>query len=192
MPALMEDRGASGSFSAHAALPDGELLGAVASGSQAAFQELYGRYAGRLLAYVRRMGGPRFPAEDAVQDIFVAIWTKAGQYRPGAGTPEAWIFTITRHKVVDIWRTRNPVVDLGDVPMEAVVEPVQPEDSVTRLSVGRVLASLAPEHRRALELAYFGGLSYEETAQALDLPVGTLKSRIRAALGLLRQRLGEA
>ncbi len=171
---------------------DADLLVAVAQGSTTAFHELYDRYAGRLLAYVRRMGGPRVPAEDVVQEIFIALWVKAGQYRPALGSPEAWIFTITRHKVVDIWRTVHPVIDLGETPMEAVMEPAMPEDSVTRLSLAKALATLAPEQRRPLELAYFGGLSYEETAHALGLPVGTLKSRIRASLGRLRAHLGGA
>lgn len=76
--------------------------------------------------------------------------------------------------------------------MEAVMEPSQPEDAVTRLSLAKALAALAPEQRRPLELAYFGGLSYEQTAHALGLPVGTLKSRIRATLQQLRQALGGA
>jgi len=192
MPAAIEDSTATGGFSAFATARDGSLLAAVAEGSEPAFKELYSRYAGRLLAYVRRMGGPRIPAEDVVQEIFVALSVKAGQYRPAAGSPEAWIFTITRHKVVDIWRATNPVVDLGEVPMESVMEPAMPEDSVTRLSLAKALAALAPEQRRPLELAYFGGLSYEQTAQALGLPLGTLKSRIRATLGQLRTHLGGA
>ncbi|MFN8012737.1 MAG: RNA polymerase sigma factor [Holophagaceae bacterium] len=192
MAALEEEITVEGRPGAHPPVRDADLLAAVAGGSQPAFRALYDRFAGRLLAYVRRMGGPRVSAEDVVQEIFVSIWVKAGQYRPALGSPEAWIFTITRHKVVDIWRSGNPVVDLGETPMEAVMEPVMPEDSVTRLSLAKALAALAPEQRRPLELAYFGGLSYEETAHALGLPVGTLKSRIRATLGLLRAHLGGA
>jgi len=171
---------------------DAGLLASVAQGSPTAFRELYDRYAGRLLAYVNRMGGPRIPTEDVVQDIFVAIWLKAGQYRPDLGSPEAWIFTITRHKVVDIWRAANPVVVLGEIPLEDVMEPAMPEATVMRISLSKALATLAPEQRRPLELAYFGGLSYEQTARALGLPVGTLKSRIRATLGHLREQLGGA
>jgi RNA polymerase sigma-70 factor (ECF subfamily) len=189
----ISDGGWAGAVPGAAAPPsDADVLGAVARGCPEAFRELYDRYAGRLLAYVRRMGGPRIPAEDVVQEIFVALWVKAGQYRPALGSPDAWIFTITRHKVVDIWRTAHPVVDLGETPLEAVMEPTMPEDSVTRLSLAKALAALAPEQRRPLELAYFGGLSYEETAHALGLPVGTLKSRIRATLGQLRAHLGGA
>lgn len=192
MPAPMKDESPLSGCDALAAVSDAELLVAVGQGDPRAFQAFYDRYAGRLLAYVRRMGGPGFPVEDAVQEIFVAVWRKAGQYRPALGAPEAWLFTITRHKVVDIWRARTPVVDLGETPMEAVMEPSQPEDAVTRLSLAKALAALAPEQRRPLELAYFGGLSYEQTAHALGLPVGTLKSRIRATLQQLRQALGGA
>ncbi len=192
MAAIGEDSRVEGRPGADPPVRDADLLAAVAEGSQPAFRELYDRFAGRLLAYVRRMGGPRVPAEDVVQEIFVSLWVKAGQYRPALGSPEAWIFTITRHKVVDIWRAAQPVVDLGETPMEAVMEPVAPEDSVTSLSLSKALAALAPEQRRPLELAYFGGLSYQETAQALGLPLGTLKSRIRASLSQLRAHLGGA
>ena len=81
---------------------DARLLALVAEQDREAFKELYDRYAGRLLAYVRAMGGPRISAEDVVQEVFVTLWRKATQYRSGLGSPEAWIFTITRHKVVDI------------------------------------------------------------------------------------------
>lgn len=190
MGATLFEGGEAGSGGVAAAPSDADLIGEVAQGREPAFRELYDRYAGRLLAYVRRMGGPRVPAEDVVQDIFVSLWVKAGQYRPALGSPEGWIFTITRHKVVDIWRAVPPVVDLGETPLEAVMEPAMPVDSETSLSLAKALAALAPEQRRPLELAYFGGLSYEETARALGLPVGTLKSRIRATLGRLRVQLG--
>ncbi len=168
------------------------LLAAVASGDRGAFRVLHDRYAPRLLAYVRRMGGPGLPAEDVVQDVLISVWIKAGQYRPERGAPEAWIFTIARRKVLDLWRTLNPVVDLGALPVESVAEPCLPEDSVTRLSLAGALAALDPEHRRPVELAFYGGYTYAQTARALGLPEGTLKSRIRVALGKLRGRLAAA
>jgi RNA polymerase sigma-70 factor (ECF subfamily) len=166
----------------------------VALGDRAAFQLLYTRWAGRLLAYVGAMGAQGPAGEDLVQEIFLTLWQKAGQYRRELGSPEAWIFTLTRHKVVDIWRRQHPVevVDGADLEgwMAGGVDAHGPvEDG---LSVTQALARLPQDHRRALLLAYYGDLSYEATAQRLGLPVGTLKSRIRSALAQLRGMLGGA
>ncbi len=130
------------------------------------------------------------PAEDVVQEVFGALFQKAHQYRPALGSPEGWIFTITRHKVVDIWRAHSPVVDLGEMDLEAVMAAEEPMDATLAPSLRKALSTLSPEQRRPLMLAYFGGLTYEETAHRLGLPVGTLKSRIRASLAQLRGLLG--
>ncbi len=189
---LVMDNTSSGAFGAYVACTDGELLGAVAERNRAAFREFYNRYSGRLLAYVRAMGGggAKIPVEDIVQEIFVAVWLKAGQYRSALGAPEAWLFTITRHKVVDIWRSQSPVVDIGEMDMEVFMEPEQPTDSVLALTLATALGKLSPDQRKPLEMAYFGGFTYEETAERLGVPLGTLKSRIRASLGILREHLG--
>ncbi len=186
------DNTSSGAFGAYLTFTDAQLLGVVAESNRAAFREFYNRYSGRLLAYVRAMGGggAKIPVEDIVQEIFVTVWLKAGQYRPALGAPEAWLFTITRHKVVDIWRSQSPVVDIGEMDMEVLMEPEQPKDSVLALSLAKAMGKLTPEQRKPLELAYFGGLTYEETAEHLGLPLGTLKSRIRTSLGILRDYLG--
>jgi RNA polymerase sigma-70 factor (ECF subfamily) len=169
---------------------DSELLLAVGRQDREAFRQLYDRYAGRLLAYVQAMGRGRLPAEDVLQEIFVAVWRKAGQYRPELGTPEAWIFTITRNKVFDIWRARPPVEGRGDTELETFMDTSENPDLALVVTIRKALASLSEEQRRPLVLAYFGGFTYEEAARRLAVPVGTLKSRIRAALGQLRLMLG--
>lgn len=169
---------------------DARLLALVAEQDPEAFKELYDRYAGRLLAYVRAMGGGRVSAEDVVQEVFVTLWRKAAQYRSGLGSPEAWIFTITRHKVVDIWRSASPVVDLGDLDLEAVMAVEEPVDATLAPSLRKALSRLDPAQREPLLLAYFGGLTYEQTAQRLGVPVGTLKTRIRSSLLQLRTLMG--
>ncbi len=189
--AVMDDT-SSGAYGAYLTCTDSELLAAIAERNRAAFRQFYHRYSGRLLSYVRAMGsgGSRVPTEDIVQEIFVAVWLKASQYRAALGSPEAWLFTITRHKVVDIWRSQNPVVDLGEMDMDVLLEPEQPADSVLALSLAKALGMLTPDQRKPLELAYFGGFTYEETADRLGMPLGTLKSRIRVALSILKDYLG--
>jgi len=170
---------------------DAALLLAVGEQDQEAFRQFYERYAGRVLAYVQAMGRGRLPSEDLVQEVFVAVWRKAGQYRLALGTPEAWIFTITRNKVLDIWRSHSPVVDRGDLELETVMDPTSTPDPTLVATIHKALSGLPEDQRRPLVLAYFGGYTYEEAAGRLGVPVGTLKSRIRNALGQLKDLLGD-
>ncbi len=160
------------------------LLARIAEGDLEAFHMFYGRYAGRMLAYVRQLGrNNREGAEDVVQEVFVTVWRRAGSFRPERGDPAGWLYTITRNKLVDLWRRQGDAAALCE--LEEAVDPAQ-EQGELRLTMHQALARVAPEQRRAIEMAYFGGLTYEETAQRLEVPLGTLKSRIRSGLKTLR------
>ena len=166
---------------------DGDLLSRIAQGDLDSFQAFYGRYAGRVLAYARQLSRNRDGVEDVVQEVFVAVWRRAASYRPDRGDPAGWLYTITRNKLVDHWRrlgAPGEPGDPGDLPFHT-----WEDGGDLRLTMRQALAQVAPEQRRAIEMAYFGGLTYEETAQRLDLPVGTLKSRIRSGLKRLRTLL---
>jgi RNA polymerase sigma-70 factor, ECF subfamily len=169
--------------SASPAASDLLLLGRIAEGDLEAFHTFYGRYAGRVLAYVRQLSRNRDGAEDVVQEVFVAVWRRASSFRPDRGDPAGWLYTITRNKLVDLWRRHGDAADLDELsePVDAAQERGE-----LRLTMHQALPRVAPEQRRAIEMAYFGGLTYEETARRLDLPVGTLKSRIRSGLKSLR------
>lgn len=163
------------------------LLARIAEGDLEAFQMFYDRYAGRVLAYVRQLSRHREGAEDVVQEVFVAVWRRAASFRPERGDPAGWLYTVTRNKLVDLWRRQGETaVSLDEA--KPASEPAAPagERGDLRLTMHQALARVAPEQRRAIEMAYFGGFTYEETAQRLDLPVGTLKSRIRSGLKSLR------
>lgn len=169
---------------------ESELLQAIARREEAALEALFQRYGGRVLAYVRTLGGPRFPAEDAVQEVFLALWQKAALFSPGAGSAEAWIFTLTRHKVFDQLRTQRSTREDADPDLEhlPVMDP-SPTDPETALSLDKALSMLPADQQQPIRLAYMGGLTYEEAARRLGLPLGTLKSRVRSGLGALRTLL---
>lgn len=166
---------------------DVALLGRIAQGDVDAFQAFYGRYAGRILAYSRQLCRGRDVSEDVVQEVFVVVWRRAASFRPDRGDTAGWLYTITRNKLVDHWRRQDATVELdgADDRRLAGVE----DGGDLRLTVRQTLSHVAPDQRRAIEMAYFGGLTYEETAKRLDLPVGTLKSRIRSGLKALRTLL---
>lgn len=166
---------------------DAALLSRIAEGDMESFQAFYGRYAGRVLAYARQLGRNRDVAEDVVQEVFVAVWRRAASYRPDRGDIAGWLYTITRNKLVDLWRRAGDPAELEEIDERRLAEAAEPGDLC--LSVRQALTRVAPDQRRAIEMAYFGGLTYEETARRLDLPLGTLKSRIRSGLKTLKSLL---
>jgi RNA polymerase sigma-70 factor (ECF subfamily) len=171
---------------------DRELIERIARQDRDAFRELYERYGGPVLSYVRTLARDRELSEDVTQEVFLSVWRKAPTYRPDRGEVAAWLYTIARNQLVDLWRRRSTRGDKEDTSVDLTrFESQQREDEVrvVSLAVRKALASLKREQREALELAYFGGLTYEETAQRLGLPLGTLKSRIRAGLAVLRSAL---
>lgn len=166
-------------------IDDRALLASIASGDRSSFQRFYTRYAGKVLGYLRQLTRNPGISEEITQEVFVSVWLKAQSYQSDRGDPAGWLYTITRNKLVDRWRR-------GDCENAADAEPVlatlsdRPTSIDVHLGLRQALSRLSEEQRRMLEMAYFGGLTYEETADALKLPVGTLKSRMRVALGRLR------
>jgi RNA polymerase sigma-70 factor (ECF subfamily) len=194
--AVLRFRGRRGAASPEPAMEssptDIALLERIGRQDREAFRLFYERYAAKILAYVRALARGREVSEDVVQEVFLAVWRKAGSYRRERGDVPGWLYTITRNKAVDLWRKR-PVgsEETGADASHLVAVDHAGENRLLAVSLQKVLATLKPEQRQALELAYFGGLTYEETAARLSLPVGTLKSRIRTGLALLRERLTE-
>jgi RNA polymerase sigma-70 factor (ECF subfamily) len=169
---------------------DEVLLAETARGSLEAFQAFYERYAGRVLAYARRISRDATLAEDITQEVFTAVWLRAATVRPDRGGASAWLYTLTRNKLVDHWRRSGGSAELeplGDLRLAA-----SDPDGDLRLTLHQALARIPPEQREAIETAYFNGLTYEETAGRLALPVGTLKSRIRLGLRTMRAALAPA
>ncbi len=164
---------------------DENLLARIAEGDLDSFSLFYERYAGRVLAYVQQLARGREGAEDVVQEVFLAVWRKAASYRPERGDAAGWLYTMTRNKLVDGWRRagagQEAAVDAFDF-QRLAADPEGHEATELLLTVRQALERVAPEQRRAIEMAYFGGLTYEETASRLKVPLGTLKSRIRTGL----------
>jgi len=163
-------------------------LAAIAEGNLASFQRFYQHYAAGLLGYVRQLCRDPSLAEDLVQEVFASVWQKAATYRPERGDPAGWLYAIARHKLVDHWRRTTShetldVLDIDALPCRSG------EGRDLLLTLRKLLTQVSPEQRTAIELAYFGGLTYEETAQRLQLPLGTLKSRIRVGLRTMRTLL---
>ena len=170
---------------------DADLLQRIARGDRAAFELLYKRYARAVLSLALRLLRDRGRAEDATQETFTAIWRSARSYHPERGPGAPWLFAVARNAIVDRARARTdiPVEHGEDEPSSETSPPEQAEQHWLAWRVHRALAELPERERTALELAYWSGLSQSEIAERLDVPLGTVKTRTRAALARLAQML---
>ena len=170
---------------------DEDLLAGIARGEMEAFQTFYERHASRVVAYACKLARDRHLAEDVAQEVFTSVWTKAASFRPerspGDGAP-GWLYTLTRNKFIDHWR-RGPKAAVTEEIDDRRLPAQQGEPKDLHLTMKQALAQVSPDQRKAIEMAYFGGLTYQETAGELELPVGTLKSRIRLGLRTMRALL---
>jgi RNA polymerase sigma-70 factor (ECF subfamily) len=174
------------------ALNDGELLVAIGEGSREAFEELHGRYRRALLGLARGRLRDWGRAEDAVQDAFASIWRAASTYRPELGPGAPWVYAVARNAIISRGRKRlEPPAEPTDEPSTDPGPAEQAEQSWRSFCVHRALETLADHQRELVELAYWGGLSQTEIAQRLELPLGTVKTRTRAALKRLAEALKE-
>ena len=171
----------------------GPLLAAVAHGDRAALRAVYERQAARLFGVANAILRDRDAAADALQDAFLRIARRAGQYDPARGPAEAWLAAIVRHAALDAVRARGreiPTDDpaLGDQPVEAdALERVAASAEGRRLR--DCLAALEEKNRTGIVLAFVHGLSHAQVAARLDLPLGTVKAWIRRGLLRLRECL---
>jgi RNA polymerase sigma-70 factor (ECF subfamily) len=172
------------------------LVERVARGDAAAFGTLYDRYARTIYTLAAHALG-RSEAEEIVQDVFLRLWRRAGQYDPARGTFCAWLASIAHHRVLDELRRRGrgrvSAEEVDRVLAEATDPGESPDERLSRSDRGqRVLGALGrlpPEQRRVLVLAYFGGLSQASIADGLGWPLGTVKKRTQLGLEKLRASL---
>jgi len=177
---------------------DWQLVEAVARGSGDALGKLYDRYAPTAYGLARRILPQPDQAEEVVQDVFAQVWREAGRYDANRSTVAGWIVMLTRTRSIDRLRARKARPDLarGVDPIAAAPLPSPestPEASTliaedTRIVRG-ALARLPDQFRSLIELAYYEGLSHTEIAARTGIPVGTVKTRLRSAMGTLRSVL---
>ena len=176
---------------------DAALLTRIVARDEAAVEELYARYAGPLYSLAYQVTGAERFAQDVVQETFVAVWRDAVRFDPERGAVGPWLFSLARHKAIDLVRreqnVRKRTADV-DLEFEQADDDVDQEAwlRIRRERVRAAIEELTPLQREALELAFFGGLTHVEVAERLGIPLGTAKTRIRSALLRLRDVLGDS
>ena len=169
---------------------DGELITRVGAGDRNAFETLYRRYARPVFGLALRRLGDRGRAEDAVQETFASVWRAARSYRPDRGPGAPWLYAVARNAIVDNGRVRRePPVERTDERSDEATPAERAESGWIAWRVHRALGELPENERLVLELAYYGGRSQSEIAEALDVPLGTVKTRTRTGLARLADML---
>jgi RNA polymerase sigma factor (sigma-70 family) len=175
-------------------LSDEALLALVARSDDDALAALYDRFGRVAYGLALRIVRDAALAQDAVQDAFLAAWRTAASFDPERGSASTWLLTLVHRRSVDLVRRedRRRGDPLDDAPV-AAAEATDEEAWLRerRRAVQAALAQLPGDQRQALELAYYGGLSQSELAERLGVPLGTVKSRMFAALSRLRELLGD-
>lgn len=176
--------------------PESALIARIAAGDQAALEALAATYHTRLWRYLaRQLNGDPDRVEDVLQEVWLAIWRGAGNFR-GAARPSTWIYQIAHHQMIDARQAHQrhasyaqPDAPDDDLPGMAI--PSHEDAVLNRLDLARALRELAPRHQAALDLVCNHGFTIDEAAGILGIPPGTVKSRLsyarRALLAALRK-----
>lgn len=172
------------------------LMGAVATGSDAAFADLYDAIAPVVFGLTRRVLRQREQAEEVTQEVLLEVWQQAPRYDPSRGSALSWVLTIAHRRAVDRVRSVQSSRDREQLVTQQARE--REHDEVTEAveqhmdaaEVRRCIDELTELQRESVTLAYFGGYSYPEVADRLRTPLGTVKTRLRDGLIRLRDCMG--
>jgi RNA polymerase sigma-70 factor (ECF subfamily) len=177
-------------------LADEELMHLVRQGDPRAFETMYDRHGGAAFSLAYRMVGNRTVAEDVVQEAFLSIWRSRQRYDGDRGSVRSWVLGIVHHRTIDALR-RNLVHDRRRASAEGIEErlesPERTDVEVARreeaTTVRAAIESLPDQQTKVIELAYFGGFTHTQIAEMLEMPIGTVKGRMRLGLEKLRRQL---
>ena len=181
-----------------ACAPNGEQLALLvveigARRDRQAFVRVYDYFAPRVKSFLMRSGLPAITAEELAQETMMAVWAKAASFDPAKAAASTWVFTIARNLRIDHLRRQRPTAEIG---LTFEEEPDDAPDGEASLLVAErdaqlrsALAGLSPEQATIVRLCYFHDKAHSEIARELGLPLGTVKSRVRLALGRMRALL---
>jgi RNA polymerase sigma factor (sigma-70 family) len=183
------------------ALQDSELIDLIADRrDDGALSALYDRHSRLVYSVALQLSGSQGQAEEVTLDVFTRVWEKASTYDPARAKVQTWLVSMARNRSIDLLRRANVrpdahSVDLDDVAYQLEANDDSPEQAVVKgLQAGRVRAALAElpdEQQQVILLAYYQGYTQRQIADALALPLGTVKTRVRLAMKKLRALLAE-
>jgi RNA polymerase sigma-70 factor (ECF subfamily) len=172
------------------------LVQRVARGDSGAFEQVFDRVNGQVFGVIRRVLRDPAQSEEVAQEVLVEVWRTASRFEPGRGSASTWILTMAHRRAVDRVRSAQAATDREtrvahrETAREYDEVAEQVETRLEQEQVRRCLGSLTDLQRESVTLAYYGGNSYREVAELLEVPLGTVKTRLRDGLIRLRDCLG--
>jgi RNA polymerase sigma-70 factor (ECF subfamily) len=169
-------------------LEEAALIQRIRSGDEDAMGDMYDRYSGIVYGVALRVLGNTTAAEDVLQEVFLQLWRNPQAFDANRGRLGPWLAVIARNRAIDHLRKRQPEEDIEDLPISTGVN--LEDEAAQRQAVTKirgVLSQLPQDQRRALEMAFFEGMTHTEIAAKTGEPLGTIKTRIRAGLLAVRK-----
>lgn len=177
---------------------DSEIMRRIRRQDQQALSELYTRYGGPVYSIAMRVLRNPSHSEEVTQDIFLRVWEKGEQWDPEKGKLSSWLLTMARHAAIDRLRKETRRPDISDAPLEDMPEIVS---RIARVDTPQwqngqllreMLGELPDEQSQVIDMAFFSGFTHSQISEQLDLPLGTVKTRVRLGLQKLRSLWQEA
>jgi len=169
-----------------------ELVNLLQTGSKEAFNVLYDNYSPTLFGIISRIVNSEETAQDVLQDSFVKIWKNISRYDSSKGRLFTWMLNIARNAAIDASRSKHEKNKIHDDGLlVSIGNEVGSEMNFDHMGIKEVVTTLKPEHKLIIDYLYMKGYTQEETAGHLNMPLGTVKTRARAAIQYLREQLKE-
>lgn len=168
-----------------------ELVLLLREGGKAAFSYLYRQYSAVLYGVILKVVHDEQTAQDVLQDAFVKIWSNIAHYDAQKGRIYTWMLNIARNAAIDKLRSKGEImkgkIHTGENIVDDIGGGLKTEQVTDAIGVRKIVAGLKPEYETIINLAYFNGYTLDEISKALDIPLGTVKTRMRAAIKQLRE-----
>jgi RNA polymerase sigma factor (sigma-70 family) len=170
-----------------------ELVYSLKKRSNEAFRYLYMNYRGSLYAVINQLIPETETANDVLQELFITIWNNIEKYDPSKGKLYTWLFNLARNTAINKIRSKNYKNSQKNDELSKYVDSIGEKHEVNmninQIGLRKEVSRLKEEHRQVVELSYFNGFTHEEISKALNIPLGTIKTRLRNALIELRKQM---
>jgi RNA polymerase sigma-70 factor (ECF subfamily) len=169
-----------------------QLVALLRSGSRDGFNYLYKNYSAVLYGTILKIVHDEDTAQDVMQEAFVKIWHNIGQYDSGKGRIYTWMLNIARNSAIDKLRSKGEImkgkIQTGEEVVNNLAATQKTEQQTDTIGLRSMVAGLRPEYHSIVDLAYYKGYTLDEISKTLDVPLGTVKTRMRAAMKQLREK----
>lgn len=167
-----------------------ELIILLQQQSREGYNYLYRQYSGVLFGVINKVVYDEQTAQDVLQDVFVKIWNNISQYNPQKGRLYTWMINIARNAAIDKLRSKGEImktkIQTGENVVDNLERSLKTEQVTDTIGLRKKVADLKPEYETIIDLAYYKGYTLDEISKTLEMPLGTVKTRMRSAIQQLR------